>query len=405
MADINNKLRLQIVTQLDAAGIKATKEQVDQLELGLRRAGNSSQEAGGKFGQLEKALGKMPGPLGKIGETLGGLAGKASLVIGAFSMGVEIGNKIYENVVGPLQDWVYGTKELEKAEANYEQSLKRLQSTLDDTLKVEKERLDAMGAASERAIKAIDNETAAYFRQAAALEGIKKAQGNAEMLRLQGAKFDDMQAYAAGGNAEAAEQVGKYYDVLMAELAAKQQLEEFDRNSVKLAKDLESAESAYAIATERAAAAKSKQEQAEAALASHRAAKGIGGNAMYDNIADEAIDNQLEAVAKKARAEAEKAAALVEKRGERLENVDAEVLTRQMERANLAYGGRLSVDRAAQAYDDYVMSAGNPLNADVDPQWAKDLLQKTVEADQVQRDILTEVKAFGDRLEKLLEIK
>ena len=99
MADANNTLRLQIVTQLDNAGIKYTKEQIDQLELGLRRAGKSGSEAGQEFGKLEKALGKLPGPIGNISNAIGGYAGKLGLILGAFQTGFSLGEKLRETTV------------------------------------------------------------------------------------------------------------------------------------------------------------------------------------------------------------------------------------------------------------------------------------------------------------------
>lgn len=405
MADVNNKLRLQIVTQLDAAGIKATKEQVDQLELGLRRAGNTGEQAGQKFGALEKALGKMPGPIGKIGSAIGGLGGSISLIIGALTMGIEIGNKIYEKFVGPLQDWIYGTKELEKAEKAYEDRMKQMQATLDENLKAEKERRDAMAKSSESAIKAIDNETAAYLRQANVITGIKKAQGNAEMMRLEAAKFEEMSAYSRAGNNEAAEQIGRYYDVLIAELDAKQQLAAFDRESVKINKEQADAEKAYAIAAENVAKAKDAQIRAQTRLDSHIAKKGVGGMAVWDNKYDETVAISYQGALTDANEKLAKAEKTLADTGKTLEHKDAKALQRQLERANLAYAGRFNVERAAQAYDDYALANGNPLNAVVDQNWVKDMLAQTKEAEATQREILDVVKELGERFERLLEIK
>lgn len=41
------------------------------------------------------------------------------------------------------------------------------------------------------------------------------------MLKLQRDKFEDMRAYQVAGYGEAAEQLGRYYDVLEAELKQK----------------------------------------------------------------------------------------------------------------------------------------------------------------------------------------
>lgn len=408
MADVNNKLRLQIVTQLDAAGIKATKDQVDQLELGMRRAGNSGEDAGQKFGKLEKAIGNVPGPIGKIGEALGGLAGKATMVFGAFSLGVEIGNKIVDTAKkwGLMKDTI---AELKKENAEYNRQLQQLKDSLAHVVEEETKRMNLAAEAADKSIKKIDEQTAAYFRQATALNGLKKAEGNAEMLQLQRAKFEDMKAYSDAGYTEAAEQLGKYYDVLAAELTAKQQIEEFDRGSVKLAKELSSAEESYASATKRAEEAKKKQADAEEALHQHRLKHARiytdEDNVWYTDSKSAEKDDALEKIAIKAKKDAEKAAEVAAKRAVRLENVDAEVLQRQMERANLVAANALGVDRAAQAYDDYTVANGNPLNAEVDESWAADLLRASQEADQTQKELLAEVKQFGERLERLLEVK
>lgn len=395
MADANNKLRLEIVTQLDAAGIKATKEQVNQLELGVRRAGNAGADSGQKFGQLEKALGRLPGPLGKIGSSLGGLAGQATMVIGAFSMGVEIGNKIVEQAQkwGLMSDPI---KELVKENKEYEKQLSSLKESLAEVTDAEMKRMDAAAASAEKALKKIDAQTAAYFRQVTSLEGLKKAEGNAEMIALERSKFEDMKAYSDAGYGEAAEQIGKYYDVLEAELQAKQQIEAFDRESSKLDGERVKNEEAYAVAADRAYKARTKADVAADELAGFRSRYGIGGNAMYDNSADAARDDELEKIANRAAKDAEKAEAELAKRGAKLETIDADQLTRQMERANLVASGTLGVDRAAQSYDDFVSANGNPLNAEIDANWAADLLSRTIEADQTQQAILSEVKAFGE---------
>lgn len=98
MAD--NKLRLDIETSLNNAGLKATKEQLDGIESALRR---TNQNEG--FGGLDKSVTKLPGKLGKISESLGGV-GKAMGLVGAavaaFKEGWEIGTWINDKVITPL---------------------------------------------------------------------------------------------------------------------------------------------------------------------------------------------------------------------------------------------------------------------------------------------------------------
>lgn len=409
MADVHNKLRLQIVTELDAAGIKATKEQVDQLELGVRRAGTSASTSGQKFGDLEKSIGKLPGRIGEVAGKLGGLAGQATMLFGAFSFGVEIGNKIMDL----MREWgvlANPLEEMRKANAKYNYELQQMKENLADVIAEEAKRIELSSAAADNAIKKIDDQTAAYFRQQVALDGLKKAENNAQMIQLQREKFDEMSNYSANGYAEAAEQVGKYYDVLISELEAKQRIEEFDRQSVQLTKELSAAEESYLVAAKNVQDAKQKQADAELALDRFRRENARYYNAQNNDVLyndDKAVaqDDALEQIVANSKKNLARAIEIAAKRSQRLENVDAEVLQRQMERANLAAQGALGVDRAAQAYDDYVANTGNPIEAAIDQNWAAEMLRSAQEADRVQKDMLQEIKQFSSRLEQLLEVK
>lgn len=404
MANLS-EIKLKIATELDAAGIKATSEQIDQLAKGARKAGSAASSAGEKFGGFEKALGKLPGKVGEIASQFTGLAGKVTMVAGAFTTGVEIGNKICDvaRKWGLMSDPV---DDLRKATKNYEQELQAVKDSLQEVVAAEMKRFDAASSSADAAIKKIDDQTAAYLRQATALKGLREAGDNAEMMQLERDKFEEMKAYSDAGYAEAAEQIGRYYDVLKSELQAKQQIEAFDRESVAHSRELEQSEAAYAKAAQRAYEAKRQQEDAEDALEEHRRAKSIGGDSsLYFDSEDAAKDDALEKVAERAAKDAARAEEVARKKAEKLETVEADELTRQMQRANLDASGRLSIDRAAQAYDEYVTATGNPLNADIDGDWAKELLEKTVEADDTQRQILESVKDFANKLDTLLQAK
>lgn len=91
MAD--NKLRLDIVTALDNAGLKATKEQLDGLEKTLRKTNSTG------VGKLSNGLTKLPG---KLGDVISGF-GQVGSAIGAvylswktFQEGLKIGQAIFK---------------------------------------------------------------------------------------------------------------------------------------------------------------------------------------------------------------------------------------------------------------------------------------------------------------------
>lgn len=402
MADANNKLRLQIITALDAIGIRKTKEEVDELGDKVRKAGNSGDEAGSKFGKLEKALGKLPGPIGRIGSAIGGWGGQIAMVVGVAKLGWDIGKKLVE--------WEYkilgiktASEELKEETKAYNLELKKLKESIDSTTAAEMRRMEVLSADADRQIKKIDEQTAAYFRQASALQGLTQAGNNAKLQQLEREKYENMRDYSTAGYSEAAEQIGKYYDVVIAEEKSKQKIEEFDRESVKLQRELASNEEAYAKAAERAANANQKAEEFERRLLDLRQSKGIGGNAMYDNSADAMLDDQLEKLADKARKDADKADEVLRRRAEKLETVDADVMTRQMERANLVASESDNVLHAADAYDDFVNGNPNaPLLSSDFGTWGNDILKSAEDSYRVQDAILSEVRAFSAELKNLL---
>ena len=90
----NDKLKLAITTELDNQGIKATEAQIN----GLANKINKVNKADG-LSNLEKALGDLPGPIGKIGKALGGVATVVTAIIGAFKLGWDIGTWLNEKFI------------------------------------------------------------------------------------------------------------------------------------------------------------------------------------------------------------------------------------------------------------------------------------------------------------------
>ena len=78
MAD---EIKIHLATYLKDTGIKATKQQVDQLSRDIQRM---NREAQGSTDKTVQGLGKLPGAFGKIQTALGGLGAKALAVVAAF---------------------------------------------------------------------------------------------------------------------------------------------------------------------------------------------------------------------------------------------------------------------------------------------------------------------------------
>lgn len=79
---MDNQLKLSIVTALDAAGLKATQQQIDGIAEKVKKFNDSQSKGQGESDKLNNSLTKLPGTLGKIASGLGGI-GKAAGTIGA----------------------------------------------------------------------------------------------------------------------------------------------------------------------------------------------------------------------------------------------------------------------------------------------------------------------------------
>ena len=66
-----NTLRMKIVTALDNAGIKATKDQIDGLEKQISKINKSGDQKGG-LNSLFQIFGRFPGKIGQVSRMLGG---------------------------------------------------------------------------------------------------------------------------------------------------------------------------------------------------------------------------------------------------------------------------------------------------------------------------------------------
>ena len=107
---LDSKLRLQIATSLDNAGIKATEQQIDGLAAQIQKV---NKEAESK--KLENALGGLQGPLGKISNALKGIPAQVGLIAGAFETGWAIVTKFFDTVIKGWFGWEDAITKLKKA--------------------------------------------------------------------------------------------------------------------------------------------------------------------------------------------------------------------------------------------------------------------------------------------------
>lgn len=198
MAD--SKLRMDIITALDAAGIKATQQQIDGLAKQIEKVNSK-----GNVDKLENALGDMPGKLGKISKALGGVAGQVGAVIGAFTTGYELGNLFFEKVQKGLFGWKDPIDQLKEAN----KALKRQQ---DEEIKQWQYKAQlvtnyyqAEQSAIDKSIAKINAQSQTYQRLSKAVSDLANSGEDADIQQLERERFQDVSKLQSQGEYDAAE--------------------------------------------------------------------------------------------------------------------------------------------------------------------------------------------------------
>ena len=257
---MDSKLKLQIVTALDNAGIKATEQQINTLTNSI---GKFNQKSGNDVSKLENALGKMPGKLGQIQGAFGKISGTIGLIVGSLYTGIEIGTKI-SNFLKEHWKW-YGdifkraekhTKELAKQKEQFEKHVESLAVASEKSEKYWNKQQEH----AEKLTKEIQNQTKAYITQTTTRNELLKSADNGELIRLQREEFEDaLRLESEGVSQETLDQLHATYDILKKELEIKQKMVQFDEQNVIVQKQLTDKERELYVA-------KGKSSDAEYAL-------------------------------------------------------------------------------------------------------------------------------------------
>lgn len=238
MADA--KLRLSIITALDKSGIKATKEQVGQLEAQLSKVNSQSSN----MDKLNQKLVKMPGKVGELAEQLGSVGTKLGTIYVAwktFTGGLKVGQEIFKQFgdgagyslesikngftdIGIkaknfFQELITGTSDAKAAAEANNIAIENGNAVVEAARKSADKQIEALQEVRNEHQKNIDKikqETNTYINQAQAVAGLKNAGNNANIVLWESEKAQTMQKYTDQGNFEAAEQVGKAYDLMIA---------------------------------------------------------------------------------------------------------------------------------------------------------------------------------------------
>lgn len=400
---MDQKLKLSIVTALDAAGIKATKEQIEGIEKSLQSLNNKGNNTKETFGGLDGSMTKMPGILGKMQGQLSGIAGTVGKIggtiaaaIAVWEKGVEIGESI-RNFLGEHIDFLKTENQImqeqldleKQREEQYKQELDIINKVVEKKSEIySKEQTDI-----DKTTQKIDQQTKAYFRQVNALQGINRSRDNAKVLMLERDKFENQRYYESMGDTASAEQIGKFYDVLIAEQNAKQDLKQIDQERAKLIQSTVSEEEKFEKKLEAVLKIEQRIAQEEEKL------NQIGRKDRGDKYKSQ--QKFIEGLYKTYDKRYDEAMSSAQNLGEY-----AYAQQRlSVDRANIASKGAFAVDRAAWEYDKYVVQNGNPMNAIVSDDLARDIAETSRKSFDAQEKIVEATSGLSELLERLLELK
>lgn len=393
MAD--SKLRLQIVTALDAAGIKATQEQIDGLAKQIEKVDKDD-----KIKKLENAFGNMPGILGKFSKALGGVVGKAGMLVGAFTTGYQLGDMFFEKVQKGLLGWKDPLDQLKEAnkklKKQQEEEIKQWQykaNLITNYYQTEQTAID-------KSIQKINAQAQSYTRLAKAASDFFTAGEDKDIQQLERERFEDITRLQALGEYDAADQANKIYDVLKQEMETKKQILAYDRETDQQEAAMLSKRQQAAQLLEKEKKLKEEQwtlqgwkDELDAGLSNAE----IDKNQAQINARLKQIDRELQTLNKDANSLADD-----------MDAYEIESATREVNRANLVDKLLLEGDKAALEYDKSIASNGNLLGIEFTKDFMEQFNQASIDSYNELKAIEVNtqgLQALSEKMDALLQIK
>lgn len=341
-----NEIKIHLSTYLKDVGIKATDTQVTRLADKVKTLNRDMQR---ETARTEQTLFRLPGALGKVQRAATGWFGSVMTFLGAIKLGYDIGDWLNKKVVRPLLKIKDPIKELKRENKELERQAKAAAEKWDMALERWTAGWNKAVAATERERQAIEDTTQAYLKLQQARERVHAASGEAELLTLERNKFDAM---ASAPTPEEAAALGKYHDVLIAELKAKQELEKFDRSAEESAAKQKAAEKELRQELTKRGQLKREMVELDRKLAytqSQRSVEDLGFK--------ESVKREEELLKKKAALENQIADAdrAVSRRRDEIAAMAAGRSAEAEERQNLVRRTQLEIDERKKAHDDYIL--------------------------------------------------
>lgn len=376
MAD--SKLRLQIVTALDNAGIKATKDQVESLNKTLSKTGD-----GNKLGEVERTIGKMEGPLGKLQElfencngTIAKFGVKSLAVLAAFKAGWDIGEWINEKVINPLLGIKDPIEELKKEN-------RELRAEYDKATEAFVTASQKFSSNTTNSIQSLDKEIGNVEKLRQAWNRLNKAKTDyynsnqeIEIQKLERERFEDVSKLQATGDFEGADQINALYDFYRKQLEAKKEIATFDNESLSLEKRINDEQEKRLKLNDKLHALQSQYTRLQKERTELDTNDRLGYTVQeYNKLV---ADNEKQTQAIRAQLKATKNDIQLSYKESRALEIDA--ATRANNRLVLSDRLNLDIDRAALNYDNTVMENGNRLGIQFNDAYLNQLNQNSTQS-------------------------
>ena len=405
------EIRLQIVTALDKAGIKATKEQVDMMSASVmdanRKMGKLANETAGALGRMRGPVGKLTNAFSNLGGTMGKVVGVTGMVVGAFETGWAVGTKLREGIAHIAKEWFHYKSKAELA-AKAHRQLVRAQNEAAEQFDKSFERAHLLReqemADSKAALEQVKLEAEAYRTAAKAKMGLLTAGMGAEEQRLERERFEDVLTLQANGyDSAAVEQVEAVYDVLKAELAVKKELAKIDAAEDAAAAKRTETRNKMSAAVER---------ENDAILAISRLREDLQKLEDWDfDDAELVSDKERNRRMRKVRGELRAAEAERDKAQHDYDALKATLMPEDVESATIALrhatavdAAMLARDRAALAYDQ-ATAGGDLLGFSFNEEFVKQLNQSSLDSYRTLVQIQEDTASFTGKLDELLTMK
>ena len=372
---MNNTLRLQIVTALDNAGIKATKEQIDSLTKSIQNVNK-----GGSFDQASRGIGKMQGPLGKLQDMfkdLNGIIGKIGVSITAvaasFKAGWDVGEWIDKHVIQGL----FGVKEaiddVKKKNREVQRENEKLRKSYEESISRNEEAHARTINNLDDEAKKINNIQAAWMRANKARNDYNNANQDIEIQQLERERFEDILKLQGEGDYEGAEQANKLYDFYRKQLEAKKELQKFDQETYELQqKQIQGDEKRYQL-VQKIWAQQDAVRQAEKDIKDIEDSK-TGATSEQEYLRQLRVAHQRHYSANRKLVGYQEE---LDNYDRNSSTYDLEMATRLKNRAVLADRLRIDIDQAAWNYDQYINQNGNSLGISFNKDYIEQLAQNS----------------------------